>query len=840
MVVRVAIARSRDDVLAELIEGEIRASSELRLVATGQLPHTNPANRLAAFVENADALIAVGDFAAGLMEEIVEQHAELVVYGIRIGSDTVNVRLKQESAQQLIDTLIALSRGRRREQPRLLEYQLVQDEEACGSCRLVEVLPAHDRVLQATAEWIRQALLAYWQRLPRSDLDVPGHARSPDSLEGILRAPAVDVTCEEVQRAFANLLTTLRKDGRESNEPLARLHHRLGLTDAEFKLVLLALAPEIDINFQIVFGLLNDDLGRKSPTLALACAIVGNPIETRQDIEQAGNLARWRLLDGGASPPQADDLVRLAPHLTSWLLGSTSALLDDPAIRPYVRTEPFAGASLLAGKDSPFPIRDLSRRFLTEKKWIVLPGTNVDQWRARCELAARDGGTRLLRCRTSGLLSLPQSDQHEVAARLARTAHLLGMTPIVDLADEPADENRRALLPHLAEAFAILPLPAVLISGDVECHVGSLDIGAIATPQPFAPAIELPGIYDAAARKAGMSLSPEECQRIALAFPMPLDAIEDAVGLLVLGDARSKPQNDHYELIAGACRRISSPRLGSLANRLSPSFSLDQVILPPEQRAELMEIVGNVMNAPTVLGQWGFAKQLPYGRGVVALFSGPSGTGKTMASQAIARELRTEVFAVDLSRVVSKYIGETEKNLDLVFSEAERANAVLAIQEAESAIGKRGEQKDAHDRYANLEVAYLLQRMESYSGLAILTTNFRQNLDPAFLRRIRFVIEFPKPDARAREAIWKQCLPGTAPVGAGVDFSLLARQIELTGGNIRQITLRAAFAAAREKCAIEMRHIFAATRAELLKLGENGAARDLDEIELFHANDLAA
>jgi SpoVK/Ycf46/Vps4 family AAA+-type ATPase len=299
-----------------------------------------------------------------------------------------------------------------------------------------------------------------------------------------------------------------------------------------------------------------------------------------------------------------------------------------------------------------------------------------------------------------------------------------------------------------------------------------------------------------------------------------------------LEGAALKPSAQHFPALSAACRRIACPDLPRFARRIEPIFCLDDVVLPADRRAQLNEMVAQVVYASKVLNTWGFSTQLPYGRGVAALFCGPSGTGKSMAAQAIARELQTDTYVVDLSRVVSKYIGESEKNLDAVFNDAERAGAVLLFDEADALFGKRSEVKDAHDRYANIEVAYLLQRMEAFAGLAILTTNFRQNLDSAFLRRLRFVVEFPKPDSQAREAIWRQCLPEAAPRQGDIDFRFLARRLELTGGNIRQITLRAAFAAASEKAdAIEMRHVVTATRAELIKLGMQSAERELADFE---------
>ena len=259
-------------------------------------------------------------------------------------------------------------------------------------------------------------------------------------------------------------------------------------------------------------------------------------------------------------------------------------------------------------------------------------------------------------------------------------------------------------------------------------------------------------------------------------------------------------------------------------------FELDDVVLPHDQRAQLDEMVTHVHHAATVLDVWGFGPVLGRARGVAALFWGPSGTGKTMAAQAVARELIADVYQVDLARVVSKFIGETEKNLDAIFDDAERAGAVLLFDEADALFGKRSEVKDAHDRYANIEIAYLLQRMELFGGVAILTTNFRQNVDAAFLRRLRFVVEFPRPDAAAREAIWRKSMPASAPLDARIDFAYLARRVEITGGNIRQIALRAAFAAASEQAAaIRMDHLVEATRAELGKLGMPAAERELGE-----------
>jgi vesicle-fusing ATPase len=239
-------------------------------------------------------------------------------------------------------------------------------------------------------------------------------------------------------------------------------------------------------------------------------------------------------------------------------------------------------------------------------------------------------------------------------------------------------------------------------------------------------------------------------------------------------------------------------------------------VLPAAQKAALADIVAHVRRRAKVYDHWGFAAKGARGLGVSALFVGTSGTGKTLAAEIMANELRLDLYRIDLSQVVSKYIGETEKNLRRVFEAAEAAGAVLLFDEADALFGKRSEVKDSHDRYANMEVSYLLQRMESYRGLAILTTNMQQALDTAFKRRLRFVVNFPFPEEVERAEIWRRVFPCDTPLD-GVDVRRLAR-LNVAGGNIRNIALGAAFLAADEKSAVRMAHLLRAARTECAKL----------------------
>ncbi|MDB5684890.1 MAG: ATPase central domain protein [Sphingomonas bacterium] len=268
-----------------------------------------------------------------------------------------------------------------------------------------------------------------------------------------------------------------------------------------------------------------------------------------------------------------------------------------------------------------------------------------------------------------------------------------------------------------------------------------------------------------------------------------------------------------------ACRVRAGRDLERLAERLVPSRDWDDLILPAEVTAQLRAVASQVRLRALVHHDRGFARKLPRGGGVAVLLAGPSGAGKTMAAEVVAGELGLDLFRIDLSRVVSKYIGETEKNLGAVFDAAEAGGAVLFFDEADALFGKRSEVKDSHDRYANIETSYLLQRMESFGGLALLATNLKANLDSAFLRRLRFVIDLPLPDAGLRREIWRKAFPAETPTDV-LDWNALAR-LDIAGGNIAVIAVNAAFLAAADSMPVGMRHVAQATRAEFRKLDKD-------------------
>jgi SpoVK/Ycf46/Vps4 family AAA+-type ATPase len=297
-------------------------------------------------------------------------------------------------------------------------------------------------------------------------------------------------------------------------------------------------------------------------------------------------------------------------------------------------------------------------------------------------------------------------------------------------------------------------------------------------------------------------------------FNLSLACIRETAGKVLSEPAVTEiPLHDR---LWDACLAETRPHLDTLAQRLTPKASWDDIVLPPAEAALLRQIGDQVGQRSTVYQSWGFGQKMSRGLGISALFAGPSGTGKTMAAEVLANHLRLNLYRIDLSAVVSKYIGETEKNLRRLFDAAEDGGAILFFDEADALFGKRSEVKDSHDRYANIEINYLLQRMESYGGLAVLATNMKSALDPAFMRRLRFIVNFEFPSAAERKTIWQKVFPSETPTSE-LDFDRLAR-LNATGADITNIALNAAFIAASARTPVTMSLILEAARIEFRKL----------------------
>ena len=449
---------------------------------------------------------------------------------------------------------------------------------------------------------------------------------------------------------------------------------------------------------------------------------------------------------------------------------------------------------------------------------VYLGGRWGGEQRGQALAACERLGLALIRVDSAALRAAPDLDSQ--LRRLRRDARLLHAALFFDGWDEASEDNTSA---GNADAFersvkqALLghPLPVILAGRAARPPRRGPELHLLAeVPEPtygerlryWEAAIEGP---DAA----------EHAGRLAATFRLGVEQIDAAARMArSLARWRGAERTDVGDLLTGA-RLQSQPRLSDVARRIEARYGWDDIVLPPDRITQLREIALQVLHQHVVYEQWGFAPKASLGRGVSALFVGDSGTGKTMAAEVIGSALGLDLYKIDLSGLVSKYIGETEKNLARVFDEAQGANAILFFDEADAVFGKRTEVRDSHDRYANIEVSYLLQKIEEYDGIVVLSSNLRANLDDAFLRRLKAIIDFPLPDEGDRRRIWQLNLTADVPLAADVDLDFLARQFRVSGGNIKNIALLAAFLAAGEESPLAMRHLIRAARREYQKLG---------------------
>jgi ATP-dependent 26S proteasome regulatory subunit len=335
---------------------------------------------------------------------------------------------------------------------------------------------------------------------------------------------------------------------------------------------------------------------------------------------------------------------------------------------------------------------------------------------------------------------------------------------------------------------------------------------------PFPDYGQRKGLWQYYIQTAAENIGQVDTVALAGQFTLTTEQIRDATASARDRAVQRGEPLQQADLFAAA-RAHSSPRLSDMARKIEPRYDWRDIILPNDQLQILRELVSTVRMRPMVLEEWELGKKLVSSAGLMVLFAGPPGTGKTMAAEVIARDLGLDLYKIDLSNLVSKYIGETEKNLEHIFSEAQSSNAILFFDEADAVFGKRASVKDARDRYANIEVSYLLQRMESYDGVTILATNLRSNIDDAFSRRIQFAIDIPFPDERDRLRIWQTLLPTNIPLAPDVNLEEMARRFKLAGGNIRNIIVSAVYLAAAEGGVITMKHLLHGARRELQKMG---------------------
>ncbi len=667
----------------------------------------------------------------------------------------------------------------------------------------------------------------------------------PDAEAEILRAapaplPEALAARREELATRREALAAAESDPAAAELPLVRLGRLFGLSRFERDVVLVALAPELDLRFERLYAYIQDDVTRKRPSVDLALRLLAatpaERISARAAFAGDAPLVAERLVhlfeDAQRHAPLLGRFLKLDDRIVAELLAAPGgpAPAVDAAIAHAVTVERPARSlgDLLLPDDLAMRLRQMASEHPAGFV-LALQGSYGSGRLAVAQALAAHAGAPLLVVSVERLAkgdaadgaSLPAA---EALGRVAREATLRGAAILWHGADRLLHEDelpawRQALLTALdgyrGASFLALERPWEARSDLRRAPYLLVELPVLSYSQ-----------REALWRRRLNGDGPDDTtlQAVASTFRLSGGQIRDAAAMARsvarwraagTGSAHIQPQD-----LYAACRAQSSGRLNALARRIGTTYSWSDIVLPPDQVSQLREICLQVRHRRTVLERWGFDRHLAMGKGVNVLFAGQSGTGKTMAAEIIAQDLGLELYKVDLSSMVSKYIGETEKNLDKVFSAAREANAILFFDEADALFGKRSEVKDAHDRYANIEVGYLLQKMEEYDGVAILATNLRKNLDDAFVRRLHVAIDFPFPEDADRLRIWEKVFPAGAPLGPDVDLGLLARQFKVAGGNIRNIALLAAYLAAEDGSVIGMPHLIRAVKREYQKLGK--------------------
>ncbi len=687
------------------------------------------------------------------------------------------------------------------------------------------------------------AQVARARRLHGDDEQFRGLYISEEEIDGLLRQPTgrprwarAPTTLNELGPALDKIDSLNRSRKEESVRRgielrLDRVQHSFGLDAFEVDALLVCLAVEMDLRYEKLYAYLNDDVTKKRPSVELVLNLLAPSAEAafgaRRYFTADAPLFRNDLLTLGEDPsnphpPLLAKQIGVDARMVRYVLGSDvlderirafsylsdpgsqpRAILVDEAVRQrlarFLRNR--GVGPVIAHLIGPYGVgkqdtahavcKDLGMQLLVFDL-AHLSGDAAGSGSRTFELVQREARVQQAAVYWKNFDALLSEDKRgSLIAFLGALANRPALTFLAGEGPwEPNEALRDARLVRLElrkpSSADRLRIWSTVLNGD--CRIDSdVDLAALAGKFKFTGG----QIRDAAAM---------------------------AVNLACLRD--SETAGVSAVDLHGACRFHSNQKLSRLARKITPKYKWGDIVLPADRVEQLREICNHVKYRERVYGEWGFDQKLSLGKGLSVLFSGPSGTGKTMAAEIIAGALGLELYKIDLSTVVSKYIGETEKNLSRIFDEAETSNAILFFDEADALFGKRSEVKDSHDRYANIEIGYLLQRMEEYEGVVILATNLRKNMDEAFVRRLQFTVEFPFPNEQDRRRIWEGIWPSDTPRDPALDIDFMARRFEITGGNIRNIALAAAFLAADDGNIVTMNHVMHGTKREFQKMGK--------------------
>ena len=634
----------------------------------------------------------------------------------------------------------------------------------------------------------------------------------------------IERIAELEQELEAKKVESMRR-GITLNLPL--LANIFGLTPFELDVILICMAPELDTKYERLYAYLHNDATKKQPSVDLVLKLVYNTKEeklyARQYFDASAPLVKHLLIQFIEAPEEGKKslltrFIKVDDRIINYLLGFN---LIDTKIEPF--TELIRARTDLDELQLPEEQKSkidslINRRELTDGTKCFLHGPYGVGKKTVALGICKQLGIALLAV-DIGYLMNKEVDFEDNIARLFREGELQDSAVYLAHFERLFSEDTKNVFYKSILFNALEDFAGITFIASEE----PLELGGEFRKKMFD--IEIP-IPDYAMRKTiwgqylTVNFSEDDISALANKFKFTAGQIKDAIAsarkLIVLDEREEITLKYLYD----GCRAQSNQKLTALAKRIKSKYRWDDLILPKEKKEQLQEVKNYIKNKGVVYHDWGFEIKLSLGKGLNIMFSGASGTGKTMAAEVIASELGLDLYKIDLSMVVSKYIGETEKNLNRIFKEAEQSNAILFFDEADALFGKRSEVRDSHDRYANIEISYLLQKMEENEGIVIMATNLSQNIDDAFMRRMHFNVEFPFPEEEYRYKIWRSLIPKEAPVSDDIEFEFLAKRFKVAGGNIKNIVVNAAFLAAEESGAIRMEHVIKAAKREFQKIGK--------------------
>jgi len=623
---------------------------------------------------------------------------------------------------------------------------------------------------------------------------------------------------------------------------LHTLSELFGLDSFEADILLIGLAPELDLKYEKLYSYLQNDVTKKKPSVDLVLTLlfptIEDKIKARAYFSPAASLRKNHLINllernENAGLSLISSFIKVDDRIVNFLLGFDDL---DSRIRDfsYVIKPKRSFEDLILPEEFKHKLTNLANCY-SETRFpmkFLFCGPQGSGKKSTAEAICRKAGINLLVMDSKSLL---EGNFIETAhfimreALLQKSALYLRDFDVILEGKEP--ENIHETLFQAFKTFSGL----IFLAGKepMEFNKSLINNGFIPYTFPLPSYPLRKQLWDSCLKYYRLA-DGVDLSAFASKFRFSGGQIKDAA---LTAYSFSKEKNPASPVLSAedlykGCRIQSNQKLGSLSLKTNPHYRWEDIVLPEDTLEHLKEVSGFIKYKGKVHSDWGFENKLSLGKGLNVLFSGSPGTGKTMAAEILANEVKLDLYKIDLSGLVSKYIGETEKNLKKIFEEAETSNSILFFDEADALFGKRSEVKDSHDRYANIETAYLLQKMEEHEGIVILASNFRKNMDDAFLRRLHFTVEFPLPDDRSRENIWRKTFPKETPIANDVDFVFLSK-FKLAGGNIKNVVLAASFLAAENSGAVAMEHIVKATRREYEKIGKLFTEADFGEYYKF-------